>query len=375
MRLLTLDASTRVALATALVVHTLVAGAAAARQTTGAGAGAGVTSGVPRPPSAITLTIHRIWQPVQPGDVVVVHVVASAPLTRADVRVFDRIIPMWTADEGAERGRVWDALIGIDVEAAPSDYTLLVEGHAAGESASNGSGVGGNGVGGGGAGSSRSAGGASGSSSSGSRVGSDSGSERIASSVTLTVARKEFGVRRLRVDPKYSEPPLAVRERIAREAKQLNEIYATVTPDFHWNPPIARPVDDPTSSPFGLRSIFNGLERSRHNGVDFRSTTGTPVHAPFAGRIALAEDLYFTGNTVVIDHGHGLYTVFAHFERTAVETGQTIARGDVVGYVGATGRATGPHLHWSVRLQGTRVDPLSLMRAGAAAGTSTPGRE
>ena len=118
---------------------------------------------------------------------------------------------------------------------------------------------------------------------------------------------------------------------------------------------------DPANSAFGARSIFNGQPRSPHGGADFLSAAGTPVKAPNAGRVALARDLYFTGNTVVIDHGLGLFSLFAHLSAIDVQAGAAVGTGDVVGRVGATGRVSGPHLHWTVRAGGARVDPLSLL--------------
>jgi murein DD-endopeptidase MepM/ murein hydrolase activator NlpD len=115
-------------------------------------------------------------------------------------------------------------------------------------------------------------------------------------------------------------------------------------------------------------SVLNGVSRGRHQGADFRATTGTPVVAPNAGRIALVADHYFSGRTVVIDHGGGLLSLFAHFSRVAVKTGELVKAGDQLGDAGATGRVTGPHVHWAVRLRGLSVDPLSLMAALDALG-------
>ena len=115
------------------------------------------------------------------------------------------------------------------------------------------------------------------------------------------------------------------------------------------------------NSAFGTRSIYNGQPRSAHGGADFPSPAGTPIHAPNAGRVVLAANLYYTGNTVVIDHGLGLYSLFAHLSRIDVAEGASVDRGFVVGLVGATGRVTGPHLHWTVRAGGARVDPMAVI--------------
>jgi murein DD-endopeptidase MepM/ murein hydrolase activator NlpD len=120
-------------------------------------------------------------------------------------------------------------------------------------------------------------------------------------------------------------------------------------------------VPGAANSSFGTRSVFNGEARNPHTGTDFLSPAGTPVRAPASGRVVVARDLFFTGNTVVIDHGSGVFSTLAHLSRIDVREGAPIARGDGVGLVGATGRVTGPHLHWSLRVGAARVDPLSAL--------------
>jgi murein DD-endopeptidase MepM/ murein hydrolase activator NlpD len=120
-------------------------------------------------------------------------------------------------------------------------------------------------------------------------------------------------------------------------------------------------VPQPANSAFGTRSVFNGKPRNAHGGADFLSPGGTPVHAPNAGRVVVARNLYFAGNSVVIDHGAGLFSQLAHLSEMDVAEGDRVEAGQVVGRVGATGRVTGPHLHWAVRAAGARVDPLSLL--------------
>ena len=116
-----------------------------------------------------------------------------------------------------------------------------------------------------------------------------------------------------------------------------------------------------TTGSFGTRSIFNGHPRQPHGGTDFISPTGTPIHAPNSGRVVVASELYFTGNTVVIDHGLGVFSMLAHLSVMDVHVGDSVIAGQIVGQVGATGRVTGPHLHWAVRVGGARVDPLAVL--------------
>src|SRR5439155_2099920 len=125
--------------------------------------------------------------------------------------------------------------------------------------------------------------------------------------------------------------------------------------------PTHRPVPQTANSAYGTRSIFNAKPRNAHGGADFLSPSGTPVHAPNAGRVVVARDLYFSGNTIVIDHGLGLFSMLAHLSALDVREGDRVSAGEIVGRVGATGRVTGPHLHRAVRASGARGDPLGVL--------------
>ena len=116
-----------------------------------------------------------------------------------------------------------------------------------------------------------------------------------------------------------------------------------------------------TTSRFGERSVYNGQPRSPHSGADIHASTGTPVLAPQSGRVALADDYFFPGRTVIVDHGLGVYSMFAHLSEIKAPPGKFVKRGDVVGLAGATGRVTGPHLHWAMKILGARVDPQSVI--------------
>jgi murein DD-endopeptidase MepM/ murein hydrolase activator NlpD len=155
-------------------------------------------------------------------------------------------------------------------------------------------------------------------------------------------------------------PPPGERDRILADALRLDTIFKKTTLREGVGP-FQAPVGVRMRNTFGARSTFNGHARAPHAGVDFGSPTGTPIKAPAAAAVALADDLFFTGRTVILDHGRGLYSVLAHMSTIAVAEGDVVERGAVVGSVGATGRATGPHLHWGTRLKGARVDPMSLV--------------
>jgi murein DD-endopeptidase MepM/ murein hydrolase activator NlpD len=175
------------------------------------------------------------------------------------------------------------------------------------------------------------------------------------------VKPKTFKTRRLTVDPDFVTPPPSAEARIEADAKLLAQTWTSSAPERLWSAPFTRPVNDPANSAFGTRSIFNGLPRNAHGGADFLSPAGTVIHAPNAGRVLVARDLYYSGNTIVIDHGLGLFSMFAHLSAFEVHEGDRVENRTLLGRVGATGRVTGPHLHWAVRANGARVDPLSLL--------------
>ena len=178
---------------------------------------------------------------------------------------------------------------------------------------------------------------------------------------SIEVSAKVFPTRELTVEPRFVEPPRDVQDRITREAVRLNRLYRTVTPRSPLAP-MRVPIPSVVTGVFGSRSVFNGQPRNPHAGIDFRGGVGTPIGSPAGGTIVMVEDLYFTGKTVVIDHGGAMYSILAHMSATEVRVGQEVRPGNIVGAVGATGRVTGPHLHWSIRLLGARVDPLSVLR-------------
>ena len=146
----------------------------------------------------------------------------------------------------------------------------------------------------------------------------------------------------------------------------LAEAYARVSAR-KWTDAFVLPVDGKPTSNFGTRSYYNGQQRAPHAGVDFVGEPGTPIRAANHGEVVVAAPMYFTGNTVVVDYGDRLFSVFAHLSELHVKAGDTVEPTTIVGLVGATGRVTGPHLHWSVRLNGARVDPLSLVAATSGA--------
>ncbi len=268
-------------------------------------------------PAAISIAVRA--RSLQPGEVVALDITAAGPLRTVTVRAFDRTVVVYPGEGGA-----WHALAGIDLDVAPGDVVVQADGQLRDGTPAEGR-------------------------------------------VVVTVEAREFPTRTLRVAPRFVTPPPSATARIARERAALGRVFSSVTAAPAWRDPFIVPIPGALVSGFGVRSVFNNEPRAPHGGADFASPSGTPVAAPNAGRVVLVEDLYFTGQTVVIDHGAGLQSLFAHLSRTDVHVGDEVEKGVTVGAVGATGRATGPHLHWTVRLNGARVDPLSLIYATGGA--------
>lgn len=152
----------------------------------------------------------------------------------------------------------------------------------------------------------------------------------------------------------------AILKRIGNERRMLMKIFERQDRPALWKN-FLLPVSDPVSSPFGLRRILNGKPRSPHAGIDFRSSRGTPIRAAADGIAVFVGDLFYTGKTVILDHGEGLYTLYAHLEVMDCRPGKRLVAGDVLGRVGSSGRSTGPHLHWGSKLRGDRIDPMALV--------------
>jgi len=250
---------------------------------------------------------------VQPGELVLLTVTAPVDLDRLRVRAFGQDVAAFPSSSSSRH--TWEALIGIDLDVKPGTHPVAIDGDAG----------------------------------------------RLRTTYELTVAPKRFPTRRLTVDESFVNPPASEQARIEREAKLLNEVYHAPAAERLWTGPFVRPVAEPANSRFGTRSIFNGVPRNPHGGADFLSPSGTPIHAPNSGRIVVARPLYFSGNTVIIDHGLGVFSTLAHMSAMDVHEGDRVSAGQVVGLVGATGRVTGPHLHWAVRANAARVDPISLL--------------
>ncbi len=265
----------------------------------------------PNAQRAIEVSHHA--RAVQPGEVVILEVRSARPLVTVRATVFGSSVPFFPDPEG-----VWRGLVGIDLETRPDEYAVAIRA-------------------------------------------TDSDDTTARATYALSVESKDFPTRRLTVAPSFVDPPPYVLDRIQREAALQDKLFKASTGARQWRGGFLRPVPGDASSSFGRRSVFNGQPRRPHSGTDFKAATGTAIKAPNVGTVVLAEELYFSGNVVIIDHGWGLYSYFAHLSAIDVTQGDVVTRGQVVGKVGATGRVTGPHLHWTVRLNNARVDPIALM--------------
>lgn len=192
-------------------------------------------------------------------------------------------------------------------------------------------------------------------------VAAPSGATRV---VRFAVESREYTTQRLKVAPKHVDLSFDALERTKRERARLMQVLATWSEAPPATLQLATPVPGPRSSSFGSRRVFNDQPRNPHTGMDIAAPTGTPVVAPAAGTVIDVGDYFFNGNTVIVDHGQGWLSLYCHLSRIDVKTGDRVATGDRLGAVGATGRVTGPHLHWGVMLNRAWVDPELFLSAG-----------
>lgn len=182
--------------------------------------------------------------------------------------------------------------------------------------------------------------------------------------VEFAVVFKQYPEQHLTIpDDRKVNPYAEDIDRINREAAAQRKQYALRSKPLGPLRPFIQPTEGVVSSPFGRRRVLNGKPRNPHSGLDVAAPTGTPIVAPAPGTVTLTGDLFFNGNTVFVDHGHGLITMTCHMSKIEVAEGDLVQRGDLLGLVGATGRVTGPHLHWNVSLNGVRIDPVQAMAA------------
>ena len=263
---------------------------------------------------ALEITVHA--RELVPGEPVRVVVRSGEPLRTASGRFLDRDVAM-APIPGQEQPLVWSgwSMIGLDQDSGEAVVRILA---------------------------------------------TSSAGKALTATRAVTVKAKEFPVENLKVSSKYVEPPQEVQDRLARERARLKTIYARRAP-YPLSGPFVRPVPGEPTSIFGTRRLFNDQPRSPHPGLDLRAATGTVVQASGHGTVVLAQDLYYSGNLVILDHGGGLFTLYAHLSRIDVKEGDQVRAGQQIGLSGATGRVTGPHLHWGAKIGNEPFDPTALL--------------
>jgi murein DD-endopeptidase MepM/ murein hydrolase activator NlpD len=274
------------------------------------------------------------------GTVLLAEIRSSGDLQDVTGKWMERELYFWRVEAPgvAAKGQraknpseTWRAIVGVDLEKAAGRYDLSVVAKA-----------------------------------------SDGGT--VECNTALAIRAGKFATERLKVEQQFVEPNPEQAKRAQTEQQKLRQIFDHVTPEKLWQGTFRFPLDGATKgSNFGKRRILNGQPRPPHTGADFPALTGTPVHATQAGRVVVAEELFFSGNTVIVDHGLGIYSLYGHLSAIDVAAGDEVKAGTLLGKVGATGRVTGPHLHWGVTVNRARVDPVrmvSLFQAQTAARTA-----
>lgn len=181
----------------------------------------------------------------------------------------------------------------------------------------------------------------------------------------INVKQKNFPREEITVPAHFDQLDAATLARIKKEREKLDRLFVARTAARLWDGAFIAPVPGTINSAFGFRRVVNGLPRAPHEGVDLKAALGAPVAAANDGRVVLTDDLFFSGNSLVLDHGGGLYTMYFHLSEFRAAVGDAVRKGDIVGLAGMTGRVTGPHLHWGARLNGARIDPIELLAIGA----------
>ena len=218
----------------------------------------------------------------------------------------------------AQSGKTWVALAGVSLETGAGSYPLVLNGTTV------------------------------------------SGSN-ITDRRNFTITRGKYPIVQLTVSKQFTEPTPEQQKTIKDDQDIKHKTFTETSTERQWSGPFTAPVDAAVSDVFGTRRVFNGATKSLHQGLDYRVPSGTPVHALNTGTVLLAQSLYFEGNCVMIDHGQGLLSLYLHLSEIGVKEGDHIERGQQIGLSGATGRATGPHLHIAVRWQGVYLNPAALL--------------
>jgi murein DD-endopeptidase MepM/ murein hydrolase activator NlpD len=180
--------------------------------------------------------------------------------------------------------------------------------------------------------------------------------------IPFTITAGGYRVDKLTVDPRKVDLNRNDLNRVKREKAELKQIWEKASVDRLWDSVFQFPIESEITSSFGNKRTFNGQLKSFHRGTDFKAATGKPIMAANSGTVKLAKELFFSGSIVIIDHGTGIFSMYAHLSRIDIAPGQHVEKGQQIGLSGATGRVNGPHLHWGVKVNGTYVDPLQFVK-------------
>jgi murein DD-endopeptidase MepM/ murein hydrolase activator NlpD len=196
-------------------------------------------------------------------------------------------------------------------------------------------------------------------------IATDGDNRVYSSALSLRVEKVDFGTQTLSLPSYMVDLDVKTLERVNQEARKLQALFQTSRDERLWEGVFIRPVEGEISTGFGLNRIINGQQRSQHTGVDLRAEKGTSVLASNHGVVVLVDELFFSGKSVILDHGWSFYSMYFHLSEALVKEGDLVCAGAILGRVGSTGRSTGSHLHWGIRINGARVDPLALLKIGA----------
>jgi len=263
------------------------------------------------------LRIEHLPRVVKQGDVCLIRALGPASLKSIYGEFRGERFPMAA---GAENG-IHEGFVGIDMSTRPATYEIRV-------------------------------------------VATGRDSRIYSSALSLKVEKVDFGIQKLSLPSSMVDLDAKTLARVDKEARQLKALFQAFRNERIWRGAFVRPVEGEISAAFGLSRIINGQHRSPHTGIDLRAKEGTPVLACNRGMVVLVDQLFFSGKSVILDHGWGLYSMYFHLSEALVKEGDRINTGAMLGRVGSTGRSTKPHLHWGIRINGARVDPLSLLRIG-----------
>lgn len=249
------------------------------------------------------------------GEVCLIRVSAPEPLQSIYAEFQGIKIPMGFAAGGI----IAEALLGIDLDALPARYEVVIRSTSALQ-------------------------------------------KFFMKKVKLQVKKMHFPTQRLSLPPAMVDLDAKNLVRVNEEERRLKELFDKGRAERLWQGGFIKPVPGEVITSFGVRRVINNQQRSPHTGVDLKAEEGTPILACNNGVVVMVDDLFFAGKSVILDHGRGFFSMYFHLSQALVKEGEMIRKGDILGRVGSTGRSSGAHLHWGIRINGARVDPLSLLR-------------